>query len=106
MIFALAVIGVLLAVVYYQVSWIPEYSEAEAYFPVVAEFGLALSQRTPNGNVTMDDLKVLLGEDRFRPLLDCGFMLAPDKNELIIVRVNKVFSFRIRADGYPVWEKN
>jgi hypothetical protein len=95
----------LLAVILFQASGAPDYHEAEPLFPIVAEFGRELSEKTKNRKIEIDDLEFLLTQERFQALRTYGFVLPDRKEELIVVRVNKTFSFRIGKDGYPQWEQ-
>jgi hypothetical protein len=95
----------LLAMILFHASWVPDYHEAEQLFPIVAEFGRELSEKTKDRKIEIDDLESLLTQKRFQALRTYGFVLPDRKEELIVVRVNKTFSFRIGKDGYPQWEK-
>lgn len=101
----LIVITGLLAVIFYQASWISDYGEAEPLFPIIQEFGQALVEKTKNKKVEFVDLASLLSENRFSKLQSYGFSPSGNDDELIVLRINKTFSFRIKKDGYPLWEK-
>jgi hypothetical protein len=53
----------------------------------------------------LEDLELLFSEDRFSKLRPYGIILTKNENELIVLKINKTFSFRIGKDGCPQWEK-
>jgi hypothetical protein len=102
---SLVAITVLLSVLWYQSSWIPDYGEAEPLFPVAADFGSELAEKAKNKKIELEDLEFLLSEDRFSKLRPYGIILTKNKSELVVLKINKTYSFRIGKDGGPQWEK-
>lgn len=82
---------------YYRSS-IPDYHEVEPLYPLISDFSDALSQKTRNKKLELSDLESLMAEDRFSQLRSYGFVLSDKEGELIILRINKNYSFSIRND--------
>lgn len=100
------IVSALLAVaLVYELSSAPDYGEAEPLFPVAAELGRELTARAKERKIEWADLEALLAEERFSSIRPYGFVLSRKEDELVVIRINKTFSFRIGKDGYPTWEK-
>jgi hypothetical protein len=95
-----------LAGLVYQRSWIPDYAEAEALYPEVAEFGRALAESKSGDSLTASTIKTLLLEERFSLIQPHGVVFSDDPEMIVSIRVNKTFLFDIGPDGTPRWNKN
>jgi len=100
-----AIIFILSTVLVYQNSWIPDYGEAEPLFPVVKEFGKEVVALRGIDEITLDDLRSLSSEDRFKSISEYGFYFPDESGYFMAIRVNKTFSFYIKDDGYSEWRK-
>lgn len=96
--------AVLLAVVLYQKSWVPDYGEAEPLYPVVAEFGRELAEMGKSGEVTPTEIATLLEEERFARIRPYGVVFSSDSEVVVTVRVNKRFSFEVSPEGRALWK--
>lgn len=101
----LALVGGLLFSVFYEASAIPDYTEAESLFPVVAEFGRDLVALTQGREIELDDLRALRAEERFQAIRPYGIVPSESPEFLLSLRINKTFSFHIDVKGWPHWEK-
>jgi hypothetical protein len=102
---SLAAIAILSEVIRYNASSTPDYAEAEPLHPVVVTFGRALAEKSKNRRIEFEDLESLLSEDRFSKLRPYGFIPTKNEDELLVLKINKTFNFRIKKDGRPEWEK-
>ncbi|MGB1129545.1 MAG: hypothetical protein ACPG4K_05815 [Haloferula sp.] len=97
--------GVLVATLFYQRSWIPAYGEAEPLYPAVAEFGRELAQVTEGAEVAPTDVAELLRDERFESIRPYGIVFSTSPEILVSIRINERYSFDIREDGHPRWNR-
>lgn len=90
----------------YYHSAIPDYHEVEPLYPLVSDFSEALSQKAKDKKLELSDLESLMAEDRFSQLRPYGFVPTDKEDELIILRINKNYSFSIRKDPSARMQRN
>ena len=95
-----------LASLIYQRSWIPDYAEAEALYPKVADFGRALVESKSGDTLKASTIRTLILEERFDLIQPYGVVFSGEPQTIVSIRVNKTFSFDIGSDGTPRWNKN
>ena len=99
------VAAILVAVVFYQRSWIPAYAEAEPLYPIVAEFGQVLAKSATSESLSASKIQATLLEDRFSAIQRCGVVFSTNPEIIVTIRVNDWFSFDIAPDGTPQLNK-
>lgn len=90
---------ILLSIIVYQRSWVPDYQEAEPLIPIVSEFGRALADANAGNPVSDSSVKKLLMEKRFEAIRSYGVVYSDDQETLVSIRVNDHFLFKVAFDG-------